>query len=270
MSRPAACIRVIGCGEAFDGIGLGNTSVLLQSARDFGVPAVLVDCGYQIPERLWRGAHHMDLDALCLTHLHADHALGVVPLLARFWEERRQRPLVILGPAGTEAWVEKAMQLGYPGLLKRLAFPLNFEVLEPGQVTELGAIRIRVARTEHSVLNLTVRIELPGGRFFSVSGDGQVTPASLALTAGGELHFQETFARVPGISNHADLQTLVAAWSIEQAPKRILLTHMARGERSELLSQVRDLARADEKWGVAHPNQVFLLDFDPGPHIGAC
>ena len=40
-----------------------------------------------------------------------DHAMGVVPLLARYWEEKRQRPFEILGPAGTEAWIEATVEI---------------------------------------------------------------------------------------------------------------------------------------------------------------
>jgi hypothetical protein len=61
--RPA--VRVIGSGEAFDTY-LGNTSYLFTGK---GLPTVLFDCGYQIPERLWKNGLHTNLDAICFTHL---------------------------------------------------------------------------------------------------------------------------------------------------------------------------------------------------------
>ena len=77
-----AGVRVVGCGEAFD-VGLGNTSYLFSGE---GYPALLFDCGYQIPERLWLNRLHLGLDAVFFTHLHADHSFGFVPLMARYWE----------------------------------------------------------------------------------------------------------------------------------------------------------------------------------------
>ena len=91
-------VHVVGAGEAFDS-GLGNNSFLLSATRG---PTVLIDCGYQIPERLWARDLHRSIDAIYFTHTHADHAFGVVPLLTRFWEERRKRSLTIIGHRGVE------------------------------------------------------------------------------------------------------------------------------------------------------------------------
>jgi len=146
-----ASIQVIGSGEAFDS-ELGNTAYLL---RGKGVPGVLFDCGYQVPERLWRTRYHASLDAVFFTHLHADHAFGIVPLLTRYWEEKREKPLALIGGPGLEAYVRRHMELGYPGMLQRLKFELEFLELREGGVlvgvahharSALGAVTSEVDR----------------------------------------------------------------------------------------------------------------------------
>jgi ribonuclease BN (tRNA processing enzyme) len=256
-------VRVLGCGEAFDGSGLGNTSFLLESKRH---PSLLVDCGYQVPERLWRNNRHQKLDAVCFTHLHGDHALGIVPLLTRFWEEKRTRSLDMIGPRGTEKWISSALQLGYPGMLKKLPFDLHFRVLEANRPLELqlgtSEIRLQGARTTHSVLNHAIRFELPQGRSFSVSGDGQITPEVCRLVSGVDLHFQECFWRKPRAPSHADLVTLRAAWQGKlgaAAPRSIVLTHVSRYERAGLTRDWAKLAKVDPRWKLAEPEQVYRL-----------
>lgn len=249
-------VQVIGCGEAFDGTGLGNTSCLFSGA---GVPSVLFDCGYQIPERLWARKLHSRLDAIAFTHLHADHALGIVPLLTRYWEEKRSQPLVILGPQGTETWIRKAMELGYPGMLKKLPFALEFQPLLEGLALVWNGLHFSAARTRHSVLNFTIRVDLPGGRSFSVSGDGQVTRETLQLVDSVDLHFQELYLPKPGIPTHADLQTLREGWADDQGPRKIVLTHFARNSRETLIRQVERLREWDERFQVAVPGAVFKL-----------
>src|SRR3954452_18272937 len=99
-----ATLRVLGTGEAFD-TGLGNNSCLLYDgkkgspSKEKRIPTFLFDCGYQIPERLWALPKlYPELDAVALTHFHADHAFGLAPLLVRFAEEGREEPLGIFGP----------------------------------------------------------------------------------------------------------------------------------------------------------------------------
>ena len=96
-------ITVIGSGEAFD-VGLGNNAYLVSASR---APNLLIDCGYQVPERLWASGLAKSIDGIYLTHTHADHAFGIAPLITRFWEERRKRRLDIIGHRGIESYFRK-------------------------------------------------------------------------------------------------------------------------------------------------------------------
>lgn len=259
LSRPASGTKqvlVIGSGEAFDS-DLGNTAYLFSGA---GHPTVLFDCGYQIPERLWKDGLHQDIDCVCFTHLHADHSFGIVPLLARFWEEGRTRPLKIVGPRGTERFVLRLIEMGYPGFSKRLKFPLRFTTLVPGSPTRLQKLSLTCAPTTHSVLNYTIRVDLPGPSpaSFAISGDGQITAASKKLVADIDVLFQEIYGLKPEIPIHADLQT-VSEWVAQTRIKKLVTSHFSRSAKAKLNRRVYSKPKSQTEWIVSRPGLEILL-----------
>lgn len=248
-------VLVIGTGEAFSS-DLGNTSYLLFGG---GVPNILFDCGYQIPERLWRQELHLELDAICLTHLHADHVFGLIPLLARYWEEKRKHPLTLIGPRGTERFVRKLFDLGYPGMMQRLEFAPHFIELTAGVPLVWNDCIISSARTVHSVLNLSLRVEKKDEPWsLGISGDGQITEATQELFNDVSLLFQEIYSLSPDVPVHADLATFERFVSSSRI-KNVRLAHHSRGHLSKLHKRVTQLQKKDSRWGTAHPGQSHEL-----------
>lgn len=90
---------------------------------------LLIDCGegtqVAVRQSGWSLAR---IDAICLTHFHADHVAGLPGLLLTMGTCGRQAPVTILGPAGLEA-VVACLRVIAP----ELAFPLRFE--EMGETT---------------------------------------------------------------------------------------------------------------------------------------
>lgn len=247
-------IQVIGTGEAF-GSGLSNTAYLLVGPR---LPQILFDCGYQVPERLWAEGLHVNLDAICLTHLHADHAFGMVPLLARYFEEGRQRPLVILGPRGTKRYLQRLFNLGYPGFIRRLQFQIDFIELSDRARVRWRGLEFTCARTVHSVLNYTVRVDV-GRKSFAVSGDGQITEATRRLVENVGVLLQEVYTANTSIPVHADLATIEAfVWSAKLG--RVGVAHHSRSECSKVCRRVESLRRSDPRWFVLVPGMVVAIE----------
>lgn len=79
----------------------------------------LVDCGHGIVQRVVQ-AHEgglitwdtTDLDRLFVTHLHADHTVGIPDLLYTPWIHGRETPVDVYGPAGLDHMLDH-IQLAY-------------------------------------------------------------------------------------------------------------------------------------------------------------
>jgi ribonuclease Z len=115
---------------------------------------LLVDCGEGTQRQMMRttaGLGH--LVAIALTHLHADHVLGVPGLLETLADGGR-RPLRILGPAGTSALVAS---LRTP--FGDLALPVEIREMEPGQSEPFDGYRLVAAAGRHGVPALAWRLE---------------------------------------------------------------------------------------------------------------
>lgn len=109
---------------------------------------LLFDCGEGTQRQMMRArTGMMRLNYIFLTHLHADHILGVPGLLETMAFQGREGPLTIAGPAHTIDLVEKFSSICY--------FSRDFEVrameLEPGDVVRMDGYQVEAVETQHSV-----------------------------------------------------------------------------------------------------------------------
>lgn len=246
-------VTVVGTGEAFDS-GLGNNSFVLYGR---GLPSVLVDCGYQIPERLWANGLHRKLDAVYLTHTHADHSFGLVPLIGRFLIERRERPLSVIGHSGVASFVRRALDLGYPGMREALPFALEFVTVSPRQRIGFGGLDLSSARSDHGVRNLSVRFEA-GASSCAFSGDGAPSAATEALYRGVDVLFHELYTvrrKLPGHSTLAELRALAARAEVP----RVVVSHHAREHKARLHRAIAALREPGREWITARPGQTIRI-----------
>lgn len=120
-----------------------------------GSSLVLLDCGegtqIAMRERHWGFRR---LDAICLSHLHADHVAGIPGLLHTVANAGKTTALAIYGPAGTI----RAIQ-GLRVIAPVLPFDLVIHELEDGDTVEGPAgLEVRVAAGEHRVPVLGYRL----------------------------------------------------------------------------------------------------------------
>jgi ribonuclease Z len=109
---------------------------------------MLFDCGEGTQRQMMRArTGMMRLNYIFLTHLHADHILGVPGLLETMAFQGREEPLTIAGPTHTIDLVEKFSSICY--------FSRDFEVramdLEPGDVVRMDGYQVEAVETQHSV-----------------------------------------------------------------------------------------------------------------------
>ena len=135
----------------------GLTAHLIRRAGD----RILVDCGEGTQRQLLRsGAGLVDVDDILLTHLHADHMLGLPGLLKTFGLRAREAPLRLYGPRGLGG-----LMATMDPLIGRLPFQLTVRELEPGQELDRDGYRIHAFATDHGTRSLgyaLVEDERPG------------------------------------------------------------------------------------------------------------
>ncbi len=129
-----------------------GTAGSIPTARR-GLPALLVrrggdrilfDCGEGTQRQLVSSVGLTDLTEIYLTHLHADHWLGLPGLLKTFDLRGREPPLTIHGPPGLRELVVMALRLA-----GRVRFELNLVELEPGETLRRDGYNIAAVPTRH-------------------------------------------------------------------------------------------------------------------------
>jgi ribonuclease Z len=112
-----------------------------------GAERILIDCGEGTQRQLVRSVGLADLTAVFLTHLHADHWLGLPGMLKSFELRDREKPLTVYGPPGTSALLERMRPV-----YGRPRYGLTLRDLEPGE-----AIR----RDDFEIVPISVRHRTP-------------------------------------------------------------------------------------------------------------
>jgi len=141
-----------------------------------GGERLLFDCAEGTQRQLQRSAVGLpEIEEIFLTHLHADHVLGLPGMLKTFALRGREQPgLTVHGPRGARDLFGKLKPF-----LGRLPYPLTVVELAPGDVLERGEYRVEAFAVEHGVAAVgyaLVEHERPG-RFDVAAADALGVPA---------------------------------------------------------------------------------------------
>jgi ribonuclease Z len=176
-----------------------GTGASTPSARR-GLPSLLVrrggehllfDCGEGTQRQLVRSVGLPDIDAIFITHFHADHWLGLPGMLKSFALREREAPLEIYGPPGL-----KDLMAAVKFVYGRLPYEMSIEELGP-----MGAVR----REGYTVGSVPVRHRVNVAYGYVLVEDSRPghldaeLAASLGVTPGpdfGRLQRGETVAGV--------------------------------------------------------------------------
>lgn len=124
----------------------GLSSALIRRGGD----RILIDCGEGTQRQLMRSTGLVELDLVLITHLHADHVLGLPGMLKTFALRDRTAPLHIAGPVGLHRfWRDMDRIIGH--------LPYHVELSEhhDGDIAwDAGDYLIEAVATEHSVPSL--------------------------------------------------------------------------------------------------------------------
>lgn len=191
-------VTFLGVGSAFDEEHT-NISMILEA----GGKNLLLDCGYSVPHALFRYNDDPDfLDAIWISHPHADHYYGL-GMLIRLKTNGREKPLTILTRPDIREYIESIIALSYPGSYSDLPFDLEFVEFE--EEVEWEGLSLSTAPTEHPVPNRALRVE-DGESAFCYSGDGMFTDESKELYNGADLLVHESFTVEERVENHGNVR----------------------------------------------------------------
>jgi ribonuclease Z len=146
-----------------------------------GGDRVLVDCGEGTQRQLLRSdVGLVDLEDVFLTHLHADHFLGLPGMLKTFSLRGRDVPLTVYGPIGTRSLLD-----GLRRIFGRLTYGLHVVELEPGEAIERVGYRLEAIAVAHGVtaVGYVLREDARPGRFDVETADRLGVPPGAARGA---------------------------------------------------------------------------------------
>ena len=136
----------------------GLPALLLRRGGD----RVLFDCGEGTQRQLLRSVGLPDISAIFLTHLHADHWLGLPGMLKTFDMRDRDAPLDVFGPPGTAALL-RTMRLVYG----RLGYPFEVTEIESGDTVGFDGYEVAAFNVRHRgrAFGYAIAEEARPGRF---------------------------------------------------------------------------------------------------------
>jgi len=212
-----------------------------------GATRLLIDCGSGVFAKLRRVDAYERVDAVVVSHIHADHVLDLVPFsyaLTHGPKLRDGAPVLHVPPGGGAALSAMCGAWGSPTLIED-AFELR--EYDPSAELEVGAARVRFALVPHYVPSYAIDLRLSGAEARLVfSADCAWNEELVELAREADLLLIESTLLAD--SDKPDPGHLSAAQAGELArragARRVVLTHF-----SDQLDPWELRARAEHAFG---------------------
>lgn len=229
-------ITVLGKSPAWQDAG-GACSGYLVQHQDY---TLLLDCGNGVFSKLRHHVDYVDVDAVLISHLHADHFLDLVPFSYALTYAPRQQPVPVAGWPGTTdpARPELYAPLGAKDMFRRIvscwgneslieaAFAL--EEYQSWDEVSLGPFRIRFCEVPHYMSTYAVEIA-NGERRFTYSSDCSPNQELVEFAQGTDLLLIE--ATLPRPERTGERGHLTPAEAGDHGrwakAKRLVITHFS-------------------------------------------
>lgn len=135
-------VTFLGTGASVPSARRSTAAVLVARGGD----RLLFDCGEGTQRQMQRSLGLVQVDEIYLTHMHADHMLGLPGLLKTYELNDRQAPLRVYGPPGL-----KELFTVLRPLIGRQRYPLEIKELQVGEQVEHEEYVVESYEAEHNV-----------------------------------------------------------------------------------------------------------------------
>lgn len=219
-------LTVIGCSGSFPGPASAASCYLVEAPYDGRTFRLLLDLGSGALGALQQHVELDQIDAIALSHLHADHCLDLCGyyVVRRYHPSGPQPRLPVFGPPGTAARMARAYDLPEtPGMTEQFTF-----VSYPESSFEVGPFTLDVALVDHPVPAYAIRVTHQG-RALLYTGDTGPCSSLDEIAKGCDLMLAEASFVETADDNPPNLH-LTGREAAEAAERggvgRLLLTHI--------------------------------------------
>jgi ribonuclease BN (tRNA processing enzyme) len=244
-------LTVVGCAGSAPGPASAASCYLVEH-EGF---RLLLDLGNGSFGALQALADPVTIDALFLSHLHADHCLDVAPFVV--WHRYSGQGRKALVPLYAPVAAERRLALAYDDDGEPLTDVFDFVPVGPGAF-ELGPFAVSLTRTAHPVECYAIRLDA-GGRSLVYTGDTGPCPGVVELAQGADVLLSEAaHPDQPGLPDGLHLTGRQAGEHAAAAGVgRLLVTHVPAWVDAEAqLAQARTAFPAAE---LVAPGAVFEI-----------
>ncbi len=250
----SAFVRILGASDATASAGCDHTSFTVGDR-------ILVDvCPTATLSLLGAQVDPTSLEAICFTHLHADHCMGLAPLLENIWFKHRSLShLTIYGPKATLRRVYDAVCGFFTACDPRSPLltpgPTLVE-LQGGETFDIGGFTVSAMESDHAVPGLCYTFtDNATGRRIGATGDTRYIPAFADFFADVDLLLHEcSYGAGPlpegnAVNRHASAREAVRV-AEECRAKQLLLIHCREEWRQEALDYAAAHASMPVSWAT--------------------
>lgn len=216
-------LHVAGSSSAVPRPGRANSGYVLRSPGS----AIGVDFGNGVFSRVREFLSPAELDAIFISHMHADHFFDLVPLryALRYEFERKEALPVYLPPGGITVLREVVRPLKENADFFAGVFDLR--EYDPGTTLQVREWRVRFALTRHYIPAYAMRFESAAG-VFAFSADSAPCAALDTVATGADLFLCEAALGADGTESgsRGHLNAGEAGETAARAAvKHLVLTH---------------------------------------------
>ncbi len=254
-----AFVRILGASDATASAGCDHTSFTVGDR-------ILVDvCPTATLSLMAAGIDPTSLEAICFTHLHSDHCMGLAPLLENIWFKKRSLShLKIYGPRATLRRVYEAVQGFYAACDshgERLAPEPALIELEGNTCFELCGYTVRTMNSMHAVPGLCYTFtDMATGKTIGATGDTCHLPAFASFFKAADLLLHEcSYGAGPlpegnGRNRHSSAREAVQT-AMEADVKHLLLIHCREQWRADAIAYAAAHLAIPNEW--ATPGNIY-------------